>query len=255
MITRSDLQKAGGEVTAEQRRRLGDPPTPEQLDAYMRGELNAEEEDRIRDLLVAYPELARGIGADFPEDEVRPGEPGYVSEQVIAQRLAALHNRMDTAAGAHRERGRVVQFRSSVPFTLAAALALVLAGLYWHTQSRLRVLQDEVNRPRAVSIVQLRPGGQRGGDHSLTLDPAREDMQRQLSIVMSDMAHYDAYSVDIVDGSGKVVWPVSSVRRIEDVALITLPANALRSGRYDVNLYGIAGRTKELMETYSIRVP
>lgn len=283
MTTRTDSENAGRDAIAEQRRRrVGHPPTTppsdppsgpptdpptgppsdRELDAYMRGELNAEEEERIRELLVTYPELARVVGADFPEDDPRPGEPGYVSDEEIARRLAAFHERMETAAPAEQKGtaapaeqkgGRVLPFRSRVPFAVAAALALVFAGLWWQAQSRIRRLEHDLTRPRAVSMVELRRGAQRGGDGSITLENLPEDMQREVAILMSDMPHYDSYAVDIVDATETVVGSVERVRRTDDVARITMPR--LRSGRYSIHLYGFAGSTRELLEKYPVRVP
>jgi hypothetical protein len=253
MITRSDLQKAGRDVMAERRRSLGEPPAAAEIEAYLRGELDPDQEERIRELLVAYPELARGIGADFPEDDPRPGEPGWVSDEEIARRLTALHDRMGTAP-VHSERGRLLHFRN-VPLALAAMLALVFAGLYWRSESRLRRMQDELVRPHAVSTTLLRRGGQRGGDQATTLENPPADVQQQLSIPMTDAMHYDAYEVDINKESGEVLWTIQRVRREDDFATIVIPHNALPSGRYTVSIFGISGRTRELIDRFSIRMP
>src|SRR6476659_9263771 len=118
MANKSDWQKAGRRLTAELRQKLGDPPTAEELLAYSRGELSESEEDRIRDLLVAYPELARMYGAALP-DEPEPG----VSDKEIAAGLQDAKRRLGIPTP-HRRAWNYI------PTTIAAALALVFFGLY-----------------------------------------------------------------------------------------------------------------------------
>ena len=57
MITKNDWDDALDAWVAEERERLGGPPTPEEVVAYLRGELAPNEAARIRTLLVYYPEL------------------------------------------------------------------------------------------------------------------------------------------------------------------------------------------------------
>ena len=59
MITKSDLKAVFDQMTAEERQRLPEPPTVEEMLAYRRGELSADEESRVRELLICYPELLR----------------------------------------------------------------------------------------------------------------------------------------------------------------------------------------------------
>src|ERR1043165_304475 len=72
MTNKSEWQEANRRVMAEQREKLGEPPTADEMLAYSRGELSESEEERIRDLLVAYPELSRMYAAPFAE-EAEPG--------------------------------------------------------------------------------------------------------------------------------------------------------------------------------------
>src|SRR5690349_11643112 len=126
MTDKSEWQEANRELMAEQRRRLGDPPTAEELLAFSRGGLSESEEERIRDLIVAYPELARMYGEPVPE-EPRPGDADYVPEHQVAASLGALQQglrkRPDSAASSRDEaqRGRVLLMHY-FPTAVAAVL-------------------------------------------------------------------------------------------------------------------------------------
>src|ERR1051325_10204358 len=65
MITKTEWQGLHQQLMADERKRMGDPPTAEEVLAYMSGELSAEEEERIRERLVCYPELVRTLTAPF----------------------------------------------------------------------------------------------------------------------------------------------------------------------------------------------
>lgn len=102
MIRKSDLNELMQEMNEEDRRRLGDPPTFDEMLAYTRGELAGADEERVRELMVAYPELARTVTEPFV-----PAEPAKVSP-----------------------------FRHAWT-ALAAVLAIAFAGLYFQAESKL----------------------------------------------------------------------------------------------------------------------
>ncbi|HYO76809.1 MAG TPA: hypothetical protein VE010_10130, partial [Thermoanaerobaculia bacterium] len=111
--------------------------------------------ERIRDLLVAYPDLARMYAEPFPADEPASDDADYVSDAELDRRWGALQSRLGNDAGdadAGRtvapppEQGRVLPFRH-FPSLAAAALALIFAGLYWQAESRLRQVRAERAEP------------------------------------------------------------------------------------------------------------
>jgi anti-sigma factor RsiW len=57
MITKTDWDDALDAWVDAERERLGGPPTPEEVVAYLSGELPPAEAARVRSLLVYYPEL------------------------------------------------------------------------------------------------------------------------------------------------------------------------------------------------------
>jgi hypothetical protein len=94
VIEASDWQAVYRELIAEGRRRLGEPPTVEDLDAYSRGELSAEEADRIGELLACYPELLTAVAARFPDsDEPSPDDLAPLTPEEQAEDWAEIVRR------------------------------------------------------------------------------------------------------------------------------------------------------------------
>src|SRR6266540_3152077 len=151
MITKSDFQAVNQELMAGARRRLGEPPTSEEMLAYTRGEMSPEEEASFRERLLCYPELVRTLTAPFPTEGAAPGDPDFLSDEELAKHWASLQTRMQ---GRSRE-GRVVPFWRAFG-AIAAALAVALGALLWRAEWKLA-------QPRVVSDEQvLLPDGQRG---------------------------------------------------------------------------------------------
>ena len=69
MTTKDDWDAALDVWAREERERLGGPPEPEEVVAFLRGELPPEEAARIRALLVYYPELNTLLDDAVPPEE------------------------------------------------------------------------------------------------------------------------------------------------------------------------------------------
>ena len=74
MITKSDWEAVQQGMTAEDQRRLGEPPTAEEMLAYSRGELSGETAGRVRAWLAGNPDLVRALMEPFPADDAKPGD-------------------------------------------------------------------------------------------------------------------------------------------------------------------------------------
>ncbi|MFP5246849.1 MAG: hypothetical protein ACLGH0_09150, partial [Thermoanaerobaculia bacterium] len=123
MNTKSDWRAVHQQMMADDRRKLGEPPTVEELRAYQRGELSKGEEERIQELLVCYPELVRMLTEPFPTEGAEPGDPDYLSDEEYAKHWAVLQKKMQPNGG------RVVSFRHYLPTALAASIAIVFGLL------------------------------------------------------------------------------------------------------------------------------
>ena len=92
MITKNDWDDALDAWVAEECERLGGPPTPEEVVAYLSGDLPDAEVTRIRALMVYYPDSAASV--DTP---LMPSSPG--SRATMPRRNA----RSAPASGARRD--------------------------------------------------------------------------------------------------------------------------------------------------------
>ena len=244
MTNKSDWQDANRRLMAEQREKLGDPPTAEEMLAYGRGEMSAEEEERIRDLLVAYPELARMYSAPFPEEP----EAG-VSNEAIERGWDDVQRRLGVTVMPVRAR-----MRNYIPTTIAAALALVFFGLFVQAESRARDHARGCDLPRVLGPPQeLESDGTRGGGSPITL---RKDGDAYLlKPRLLNQVHYLNYSMELRDKIG-VVWSAPSAQPDEkDAFQIVIPHSFLRPGTYQLHIFGVDGEVRRDVGQYDAEVP
>jgi hypothetical protein len=237
MITKSELQAIHGQMLAERRRRLGPPPTNEELFAFMRGELSSEDEARVRELLIAYPELARAMAEPFPEE-------GDLSEIELAAHWKSLQQRIHGDPAERR-----VRFWRRTSAALAAAMILAFAGIVWQRQASLA--------PRVTSDMHLLlPDGQRGSDDAATLISA--DGESFLLVVsMINPQVFEQYRLELVTAgpAPRTLWSSEPMRRPgNDTFRIVMPGGFLTPGRYQVVVWGVNGERQERLSTYSLRV-
>ena len=241
MTTKSEFAAA---LMADDHQRRIEPPAAEEMLAYTRGELPAEEAARIRERLIAYPDLVRTLTAQFPE-AAEAGDPDYLSNDEFAGRWAALQKRRQRPDG-----GRVLQFWRAFG-AIAATLAMVFGAMLWHAQMELR-------KPRAVwQQEELLPDGQRGlGDKSNELASTGESYLLVPALV--DDRPFERYRAEIVDAGNpqRSLWHSDVVRRSANDSLVILVGREfLKPGKYKLLLYGINGERQEPLSTYTIRVP
>lgn len=242
MITKSDWQAVHDAMTAEEREKLGPPPTAEEMLAYTNGELAEEDEARIRKLLVAYPELARTL------THAMPGEDGGLSPAMVSAQWNALQRRLQKAP-----EGRVLQFWR-ISAAMAAMLALVFGAFLWRAHMRM-------SEPRVVAWQDggqmLFPDRTRGGGSSVVV-PAQGD-PLLLIVPMFNQPQFASYRLEIVNMDAhppRALWSTEPQQRPDnDTFALIVPRAFLESGRYQVVLYGRGNEREERLETYSMRVP
>jgi hypothetical protein len=260
MSEKSDWQEANRELIAEERRRLGDPPTAEEMLAYTRGELSESEEERIRDLIVAYPELARMYAEPFP-DEPRPGDADYVAEDEVAAGWAALQRRLPQApekpAAKRGEAPRRSVFRRYISTAVAAALAIVFFGLYLQADSRARYFAKQAQTPRVLGERQeLLPDGNRGPDSPFTLQ--KEGDVYSLEPVLINQQRYPHYDLELRDAKGAVLWTDRDAPpdALHERFRVIIPHTFLAPGEdYRLVVYGVDGEQRTEIGTYDLRAP
>jgi hypothetical protein len=93
-MKKSDWEATFRELLAEGRLSLGELPSTDELLAWSRWELSAEESERIQEFLVYYPELARALEESFPDpDDIQAGIPEALSKTELAQDWERLRDR------------------------------------------------------------------------------------------------------------------------------------------------------------------
>ena len=239
MTTKLNWQAVHDELTAADRARLGEPPTGEEILAYMNGELSEPEKTRIRALLVAYHELARTLAHPFPA--VEEGE--NFSEEELSKHFAELQARVQPKGA------RVVPFRSLVAaLAVAATLAVVFGGLL--VQARRESGRAFVP-PEAQDLL---PGTRRGGGNSVErVAPARQPLRLRISV--SDQPEYPAYRLDIVNETGENFFSSKLLERTDNETFEVILPRGLPAGNYRIVLHSVDGPREQQLSEYAFRVP
>jgi hypothetical protein len=217
-MNRSDWEAVRDALIADDRERLGEPPTVEELLAYENGELSAREAERVRQLLIAYPELGSAFAVEFPPD------------------VDDVRN------------GRVLLFWRSIS-AIAAGLAIAFGALLW--QAHRSSLTPRVLPEPTI----LTPDGRRGAAEppQAKITASGETILLVVSIV--GPIDYDTYRLELVDGSAQRVWSSGPLPRTESNSFnLAVPARRLRGGTYQVVAYGVRGNAEEKVATYTIEV-
>jgi hypothetical protein len=237
-------------MTAEDRRKLGEPPTAEEMLAYTRGELSAETAGRVRAWLVCNPDLARALMQPFPSNDAEPGDPDFLSQEELAKHWASLQQRIEVPATTSAF--RLLQFPSTWT-ALAAALALVFAGLYWQAESRARRLDRELHEPRALESQMLLPDGRRGVEQATFLTAKGERFV--LDLALFNASRFETYRVEMSDET-RSPWRSAAIRAADEETLSVDVSRAyLKPGKYRIVVYGIDGTREERLDSYTLRVP
>jgi hypothetical protein len=235
MINQSDWNAVRDALIADDQAKLGEPPTVDELLAYERGELSQENAERVQQLLIAYPELARAYATPFPSDDA--DLPGYV----IDRQWNAFRN--DKGSGA-----RVLQFWRGFA-AIAATVAIVFGAMLW--QTRTERLRPQV-LPEAVILT---PDGRRGiAEPAYPITPTGDSVLFVVSLI--GPTDYETYRLELVRSeSHQRVWSSEPLRATNSNSFnVEIPSSALPAGTYQVVAYGLRGNAREQVATYTIDV-
>lgn len=254
MTTNSDWQAVHQEMTADDRRKLGEPPTAEEMLAYTRGELSDETAGRVRAGLVCNPDLARALVQPFPADDAKPGDDDFLSQDEMAKHWASLQRRIhDSPKGSG---ARVFQFPSRWT-AIAAAVALVFAGLFWQAELKARRLSRELHEPHGLESQMLLPDGRRGVEQATFLTAKGERIVLDLSLF--NASRFETYRVEMSEetaDAARLPWRSAAIRPADEETLsIDVSRAYLKPGKYRIVVYGIEGAGEKRLDTYSLRVP
>lgn len=239
MMNRTEWQAARDAMLADDRAKLGLPPTAEELLAYERGELSEEDAERVRQLLVAYPELARAYATPFPEadDAALPAE--VIDRQW--QRFRAGDAKPEPG-------GRVLQFWRAFS-AIAAAVAVIFGAMLWQKTNAQR--QPHVLPEAKI----LTPDGSRGIEPPhLAITPAGESVLLTVSVVGAN--DYEHYRVELLRGDAATpLWSSEPLRLPPGNAFtVEIPSATLAPGTYRLVVEGLRGTASEPVATYSVDI-
>jgi hypothetical protein len=248
MIRREEWDAAYRGQLADGQKRVGPPPTFEQVEALSRGELPEEEAEHVRELLSYYPDMLRVLTQPFPA----AGE-GILTDQELAADLAKIREHVRGTSGLppivfpHKK-----SLRRFLPIAAGVVIAMVLGSLaVWRMTSQPRVLLTQV----------LYPEGNRGvgarGVPSATPAHLSKGADYILKPVFDSRRSYREYRLELLDLSSappRVVWLRNNVAQQQDGTYpIRLSTSDLKPGLYRLVLYGVDEGVENLAE-YTIRV-
>ena len=255
MITKSDWEAVRQQMSAEDLRTLGEAPTAEEVLAYSRKELAGEDAERVRAWLVCNPELARALVQPFPVDAAKLGEDAFLAQSELTKEWGSLQARIHGSDVIAASEGRSKLDGRWI--ALAAAVALVFAGLFWQAESRARRLDRELSAPRVLHAAhQLEPdSGRRGAPAEATVITANgEDVL--LELPLSGTSRFKQYRVQIADAGtvpARSLWKSAVIDAEEDAPLaVLIPEAYLTQGKYRIVVYGVAGGTEEPLDSYTV---
>ena len=247
MITKSDWRAVHQEMMDDEGQRLGEPPTAERMQAYSEGMLSEPDAEQVRAWLAFDPELARAVTEPFPEGDANPGDPGFLSQDELATQWGILQNRLHPAAAvpAARAEGRVLQFRPAW-LALAAAIALVFAGLYVRSEWG-------AGQPHAAEVFYLSPDGvERGGGEKMPLSPKGDAV---FVLPINDARRFDEYRIEMTDLAKDAPrqWSRNLPPSLHDISVV-VPHKFLKPGEYRIVTYGISGGSKTPLDSYTVPI-
>jgi len=236
MMNRSDWQAVRDALIADDRAKLGEPPTVDELLAYERGELSGEEAERVQKLLIAWPELARAYATPFPPDDAD------LPADVIDRQWKAFR------AGRGSSGARVLQLWRGFG-AIAATVAVVFGAMLWRTHTEL--LRPHVLPEAAI----LTPDGRRGiAEQPQSITPTGDSVLLVVSLI--GPTDYEMYRLDLVRSeSHRRIWSSEPLRATSSNSFnVEVPSRALPAGTYQVIAYGLRGNAQEPVATYTIDV-
>jgi len=243
MTTKSEFAAANRELTAETCASIGEPPSAEEVLAYARGELAPEDEARIRERLIAYPDLVRTLTTPFPEG-AEPDHPDYLSEHEFARHWKALQKRRQRS----NRGGKFLPVFAAV----AATAAIVFGAMLWRAKTELKM-------PQAVWEQQeLYPDGRRGLEGGPQTLSASGDSYLLMPLLMGSDATAEKLRAEIVDTATPphTIWSGKPVPRTPNGSFVILvPRDSLQPGTYRLVVYAINGERQEPLSSFTLRVP
>lgn len=234
MTMNDDWNAAEDEIMRSERERLGGPPAPEEVVAFLRGDLSPSDAERVRALLVYYPGLT-----DLLADATPPAESATMSPEELRRRWESMQ----------RPARRPDFARRALPLAATLLVGFVAGSL-------VQPFRREVPQTFDLSH-ELHPLSERRGPAEQSAHPLPADENEYLLVLMlGQETNYREYRVDLLDSSvpPRLLWRSSGLRRVDSRPFaISVPRRFLDRGVYRLELFGLA-REPQHLATYAVRV-
>lgn len=260
---------------------LGGPPSPEELLAYRDGRLGPEERERMEARIAADPDAARALIdlEAFPDVEPAPGVP-ELSDEDLAAGWQAFRQRLPERAVPRPEtpvvspaspgpapRPAVPQpARPPVPGRRRWAPSLPLAAgilfgivVGWAGRTGWEGRNVQVAAGPAINplFMEVPPDGAglRSAPEMIEQPANSEALVLTLGSDGREEREFPAYEAEAFDESGRQVWKREGLRPTGVGTFgLTFRREAMKPGRYRIDLYGRDRGERRLLATYSLKL-
>jgi hypothetical protein len=253
MVDNNDWESAYRDAIDRGRARV-DPPTPEELVAWSRGELPQSEGDHMRERLAYYPDLAAALAEDA---EVTEDEPPLLTREQIATDWELIQQRLGSPGGGLRVPAELAAkpTRWSHWATLVPVVTtLLFAALFVRSRLTIDELRTQLYSPREnVERIELHATVPRGpaSARPIVLQPSTKYLVLALNV--TDDIRADQFRVAIRDLDAQpptTVWESTITRGSDGAFSIEIPREFLARQAYQIDLF--SNRGAEPIATYTI---
>lgn len=246
MIRKEDWDAVYRRQLADGQRRLGPPPTFDEVEALSSGRLPEEEAERIRELLSYYPDMLRILTEPFPA-----ADDGILTDQELRTDIAKiLEHVRDNAPPLVFPQNQM----SRRWFAIAAGVVITIALgsiAVWRVASHPHAALTQVLYPERTRGFSAR------GPSSATPTHLSKNADYLLEPVFDSPRDYSEYRIELLDLATtppRRVWLRNNVAQKRDSTYpIRLSTNNLDPGLYRLVLYGVDG-TVDYLADYTIRI-
>lgn len=247
MITKELWDAIYREQIADGRKRLGPPPTFEDVETLSRGELSEPEAHRVRELLSYYPDLLRVFTEPLPASA-----EGVLTDEELATDLAEIRSRLRGGPISRHEAARTRPAWRMLAIAAGVVIAVALGGIgVWRKTTQQRPLLTVFIYPEASRGIDAR------GLPGVTPAGISTDADYVLNPVFESRRQYREYRLELLDlatAPPKRLWLRDGVaRQPDDTYPVRLSTKDLEPGLYRLVLYGVDETVEQLAE-YTLRL-
>lgn len=229
------------DLIAKGRERVGDPPSPETLVAYSRGELPENEAERVRESLAYYPDLAEALAR---KEQSREHSAPYLSKKQRDDDWRLLQQQLSVQHGPPPETSRRWQWLAAA----SVVVAIVCAGEWFQTWRDLRRPHTDLQR---IEIFDDSARGPTPALQAVRVSPATHYVVLALMLAAQpDASQFRAEIVDLRPSPPRVIWSGALHRGRDGSFTIEVARTFLPPGPYKINLY--QNNEREPVATYRI---